>query len=79
MNTPFKISDDQNTITHESVLVTVFVEDNKTVCSDRCEYLTAPLVDCKQIPCSKIKRMLSACRKDKKHGYFVKKTEYPAQ
>ena len=75
MNTPFKISEDQNTITHESGLVTKFVEDNSITCSDKCEYLTVSLVDCKQIPCSKIKRMLSACREDKKNGYFVKKSE----
>ena len=75
MNTPFKISEDQNTITHESGLVTKFVEDNSIMCSDKCEYLTVPLVDCKQIPCYEIKIVLSACRKDKRNGYFVKKSE----
>lgn len=68
MNTTFKISDDQNTITHESGLVTEFVESRHKYPTIRdcslCYYCDS--INCKTLPCY---------HTNKKHGYFVKKSE----
>ena len=64
MNTPFKISEDQNTITHESGLVTKFVRDNSDDCNN-CVYWEYSI--CHKIPCtSKTANKKHITRKDKK-------------
>ena len=63
MNTPIiKISDDQNEITHESGVVTVFVKDG--MCRDCCYSKVEPHMKrmCLKIPCSTM--FEPNCRKD---------------
>lgn len=63
MNTPIiKISDDQNEITHESGVVTVFEWNNDYSC-DGCVYRMV-LKNCFPIPCR------DKARIDKKEGIF---------
>jgi len=68
MNTPIvKISDDQNEITHESGVVTVFVESNKSTCL-YCAYLNDDGgCICEPAPCNVFRR------KDYKLGHFTLK------
>lgn len=62
MNTPIKsISEDQNEITHESGVVTVF-EETRSICCNGCIYL----LDCKCFS----KNELCAKRIDNKIGIF---------
>jgi hypothetical protein len=65
MNTPIiSISDDQNTITHESGVVTVFVEtDNQNDCIG-CIYKNGAICEQIKAPCMKSQRL------DHKFGVF---------
>lgn len=68
MNTPIiKISDDQNEITHESGVVTVFKKDDSGICFG-CFYATRKEHDCRLIPCDYNK--IKCKRKDGKSGIF---------
>lgn len=68
MNTPIiKISDDQNEITHESGVVTVFEETNLLTCNFCC-YLGSSSLFCRKIPCLFTGNGIK--RNDKKSGIF---------
>ena len=71
MKTKIKhISEDQNTITHESGFQTVFKEDFTGICFG-CVYYKLHNIDCGQIPCDYNKR--TGRRNDTKTGIFIEK------
>jgi len=72
MITPIiSISDDQNTITHESGLITEFKKDNSGTCIN-CVYSDLKMHNCRFIPCDYNKR--TGRRNDTLTGVFkVKK------